>query len=204
MTEARQHWDAVYRAKDDTQVSWFQKTPVLSLALIRQAAPERFASIIDVGGGTSRHVDALLNAGYEDVTVLDVSPAALARSQQRLGAAAARVNWLVADLTDWRPGRTWQVWHDRAVFHFLTDKTSQDAYIAALEAATESGAAVIIATFAPDGPERCSGLPVQRYSAESLAARLGAQFRLIDQRLEDHLTPTGAVQKFQYAAFRRC
>lgn len=196
--------DEVYRTRAETEVSWFQEIPRRSLAFIRAASTDANTSIIDVGGGASRLVDVLLASGYGDVTVLDISAAALACSKARLGANSARANWIVADVTEWIPERTWQVWHDRAVFHFLTDTASQDAYIAALNRATETGSAIIIATFALDGPERCSGLPVQRYSAETLAARLGPQFVLVDQQREKHTTPKGAVQNFHYAMFRRC
>ncbi len=197
------HWNAVYRDKSETEVSWFQETPARSLSLIREAAPDKAAAVIDVGGGASRLVDALLEDGYGDLTVLDVSEAALTRSQARLGAAADHVHWIVADIAAWTPPRRWRVWHDRAVFHFLTDAARQDAYIAALEQGTEAGAVIIIATFAPDGPERCSGLPVQRYSADTMAARLGVHFRLMGQEREQHRTPWGAQQTFQYAVFER-
>ncbi len=199
--ETRVHWNDVYRAKSETEVSWFQQSPERSLALI--AAAGTAASIIDIGGGASRLVDQLLKQGYGDLTVLDVSEAALERTKARLGAAADRVNWIVADITQWKPARKWHVWHDRAVFHFLTDAAAQDAYVAALEQATDPGAMVIIATFALDGPERCSGLAVQRYRAETLAARLGPALRLIAQHTEKHLTPWGSAQNFQYAVLQR-
>ena len=199
--DTQAHWDKAYTEKSDNQLSWFQEVPARSLALIAAASPN--GSVIDVGGGASRLVDALLAAGRDDVTVLDISQAALDRARARLGARAAEVEWLCADITQWRPARQWDVWHDRAVFHFLTGREAQDAYIAALKAATRPGAAVILSTFAPDGPERCSGLPVQRYGAADLAARLGADFALADQAAERHVTPWGSVQSFAYAAFRR-
>ena len=199
--DTQAHWDKAYTEKSDNQLSWCQEVPARSLALIAAASPN--GSVIDVGGGASRLVDALLAAGRDDVTVLDISRAALDRARARLGARAAEVEWLCADITQWRPARQWDVWHDRAVFHFLTGREAQDAYIAALKAATRPGAAVILSTFAPDGPERCSGLPVQRYGAADLAARLGADFALADQAAERHVTPWGSVQSFAYAAFRR-
>jgi len=199
--DTRAHWDKAYTEKSETQVSWFQEVPARSLAMIAAASPH--GSVIDVGGGASRLVDALLEAGRADLAVLDISQAALDRARARLGARAALVSWLCADITRWTPERTWDVWHDRAVFHFLTERPAQDAYIAALTAATEPGAAVILSTFAPDGPERCSGLPVQRYGAADLAARLGAGFVLTDQATERHVTPWGSTQQFTYAAFRR-
>lgn len=207
MSDRQAHWDRAYTEKSETQVSWFQEVPARSLAMIAAASPPQDlaikSSVIDVGGGASRLVDALLAAGHADVTVLDISQAALDRAQARLGARAEQVRWICADITRWTPHRTWDVWHDRAVFHFLTEPEAQEAYIAALTAATKPGAAVILSTFAPDGPERCSGLPVQRYDAAGLAQRLGADFALIDQAAERHVTPWGSVQSFTYAAFRR-
>ncbi len=203
MTDTRTHWDGTYETKAEDKVSWFQERPERSLALIAAAAPDKASPIIDIGGGASRLVDELLTLGYTEVTVLDVSAVALERSRTRLGAKAANASWIVADLVAWRPARTWRVWHDRAVFHFLTDAAAQDRYLAALHAATSPGSVALIATFALDGPERCSGLPVQRYSPETLAARLGPDFTLYDQAAETHATPFGTTQRFSYAAFRR-
>jgi trans-aconitate methyltransferase len=199
--DTQAHWDKAYTEKSENQVSWFQEVPVRSLAMIAAASPH--GSVIDVGGGASRLVDALLEAGRADVTVLDISQAALDRTRARLGEKAKRADWICADITRWQPARQWEVWHDRAVFHFLTERPAQDAYIAALTAATRPGAAVILSTFAPDGPERCSGLPVQRYSAADLAVRLGIHFALTDQAAEHHVTPWDSIQSFTYAAFRR-
>jgi hypothetical protein len=200
MTDRRDHWDRTYTVKSDTAVSWYQDVPERSLALIRKAGK---GSVIDIGGGASRLVDRLLAEDYADLTVLDISDVALGRSQERLGAQASRVAWIVADITRWRPGRQWDVWHDRAVFHFLTVTAAQDAYIAALKAGTRPSAHVVMATFALTGPEKCSGLPVERYSAETLAARLGSGFALYAQEAETHPTPFGTTQDFTYAAFTR-
>jgi nucleoside-diphosphate-sugar epimerase len=199
----RAHWDNTYSTKSDTQVSWYQPVPERSLALVTSAAPDHSAAIIDIGGGASRLVDRLVDGGYGDITVLDVSEVALGRARDRLGASAEKVDWIIADITRWQPKRTWDVWHDRAVFHFLTDRAAQDAYIAALTNATKVGSAVIMATFALNGPERCSGLPVQRYSAQTLAVRLGPGFSLYADETETHPTPFGTTQEFSYAAFRR-
>jgi trans-aconitate methyltransferase len=198
--DTQSHWDKAYTEKAENQVSWFQAVPARSLAMIAAASPR--GSVIDVGGGASRLVDALLEAGHGDVTVLDISQAALAKAKARLGEKAARVDWICADITEWRPARQWDNWHDRALFHFLTEAEAQDAYLAALKAATHPGSAVILSSFAPDGPERCSGLPVQRYSPTDLARRLGPGFALYDQAAEHHVTPWGSVQQFTYAAFR--
>jgi SAM-dependent methyltransferase len=203
MAQAQEHWNRAYSTKAENEVSWFQRRPEKSLALIEAAAPDRSVPIIDVGGGASTLVDELVRAGYADVSVLDISEAALACSKGRLGAKAEGVSWIVADITSWRPERTWGVWHDRAAFHFLTDTARQSGYIEALKKATVPGSVCIIATFALDGPERCSGLPVQRYSAATLAARLGTQFELAAEEAERHVTPGGAVQSFVYSVFKR-
>jgi 2-polyprenyl-3-methyl-5-hydroxy-6-metoxy-1,4-benzoquinol methylase len=161
------------------------------------------ASIIDIGAGASRLADSLLTAGYTDVTLLDISEIALGRTRDRLGEAASKVRWIVANISQWKPSRTWDVWHDRAVFHFLIDHAAQDSYIAALKQATRPGSTAILSTFALTGPEKCSGLPVQRYSAETLSARLGSDFELVTQEAEQHHTPFGTTQDFIYAGFRR-
>lgn len=201
--DRRSHWQAVYETKDATAVSWYEAEPRRSLDLIGRASADPQAAVIDVGGGASTLVDRLLAAGRRDVTVLDVSAEALARTRARLGTSAGGVEWIVADITRWRPSRTWAIWHDRAVFHFLTDPDDQAAYLGALRAATGPGARVVLATFAPDGPERCSGLPVMRYDAAGLAGRLGPAFTLVDADRAVHLTPWGAEQRFTWTLFRR-
>ncbi|HXE27037.1 MAG TPA: class I SAM-dependent methyltransferase [Stellaceae bacterium] len=203
MVDRPTHWNDIYSGKAENQVSWFQVKPERSLELITAAALDHTAPIIDIGGGTSRLADMLLAQGYSDLTVLDIAETGLSRTKARLGAEADKISWIVADITEWQPQRTWKVWHDRAVFHFLTESEAQDAYIAALKRGTAAGSSVIIATFAPNGPERCSGLPVQRYSPATLATRLGADFALYAEDEESHATPFGTTQQFQYAAFRR-
>lgn len=203
MGDARDHWDNVYATKAETAVSWFQLHSARSLELIGSASPDGRAAVIDVGGGASTLVDDLLARGFADVTVLDIAEPALERAKARLGKNADKARWIVADITRWTPARTWDIWHDRAVFHFLTDRASQDAYVAALTAATRPGATVVISTFALDGPEKCSGLPVQRYSPETLAFRLGAAFVLADHANETHKTPWGSEQRFSYAVLKR-
>ena len=203
MVDRPTHWNDIYSGKAENQVSWFQVKPERSLELITAAALDHTAPIIDIGGGTSRLADMLLAEGYSDLTVLDIAETGLSRTKARLGAEADKISWIVADITEWQPQRTWKVWHDRAVFHFLTESEAQDAYIAALKRGTAAGSSVIIATFAPNGPERCSGLPVQRYSPATLATRLGADFALYAEDEESHATPFGTTQQFQYAAFRR-
>lgn len=202
MPDRTEHWNRVYATKRETGVSWYQPKPALSLALIREYAPQN-ASIIDIGGGASLLTAELVREGYGDLAVLDISAEALERAKENLGAEAAKIEWLVADIMAWKPTRQWQVWHDRAVFHFLTDAASQDAYIRALYAAALPGAIAIISGFAPDGPEKCSGLPVVRYDAQSLSKRIGAGFELLAEKREAHETPGGAMQKFYYAVLRK-
>jgi SAM-dependent methyltransferase len=197
------HWENVYASKGEDEVSWFQETPVLSLDLIALAGAIRSSGIIDIGGGASRLADCLVAQGYEDVTVLDLSAAALASARSRMGQKAGRVTWIAADVTSWEPTRTYDVWHDRAAFHFLTLAKDQAAYVARLRRALRPGGHAIIGTFALDGPERCSGLVVSRYDATSLAATLGSGFELIDTRRHEHVTPWGVTQKFQFSTFRR-
>jgi trans-aconitate methyltransferase len=160
------------------------------------------ARIVDVGGGPSSLVDALVVRGFQ-VTVLDIAEAALAIARDRLGPDADKVDWQVVDITHWRPGAQYDLWHDRAVFHFLTEAGDRAAYLSALNAGVAPGGAVILATFAEDGPERCTGLPVRRYSADALAAELGSGFHLVRHTRETHQTPWGSEQSFTWAAFRR-
>jgi SAM-dependent methyltransferase len=197
------HWEGVYSTKGEKEVSWFQEDPAISLALIKQTDATRDSAIIDIGGGASRLVDALLDDGYRDVTVLDLSAAALEMAKARLGPASAQVEWIVADVTTWRPARTYELWHDRAAFHFLTDADDRRAYLNCLRSAVAGGGQVIIGTFALDGPEKCSGLPVQRYDGTSLADELGTSFELVDTRRETHRTPWDSSQAFQFSRFRR-
>lgn len=204
MTVSReQHWQEVYSTKGEDEVSWFQDRPQTSLDLIAQTGLTPDASLIDIGGGASRLVDALLAADWRDIAVLDIAGAALAKARERLGPQGAGVDWIVADITQWRPQRRYDLWHDRAVFHFLTDAADRAAYKAALRAAVAPGGHVVIGSFAPDGPERCSGLPVQRYSPDSLQAELGPDFVLQQALQEEHHTPAGRLQHFQFSRFRR-
>jgi hypothetical protein len=201
-TSRQAHWENVYTTKGENEVSWFQQSPTPSLDLIMMQA-EPTSAIIDIGGGASRLVDHLLERGFEDITVLDLSAAALAADKVRLGADADRVNWIVADVARWEPARAYDIWHDRAAFHFLTEASDRAAYIARLERGLKIGGHAIIATFALNGPEKCSGLPVARYDSASLAQTLGAAFKLIHTRRHEHATPWGAQQAFQFSIFRR-
>jgi SAM-dependent methyltransferase len=202
-TGRQAHWENVYATKGENQVSWFQQTPAPSLNLIALVGADKNSAIIDIGGGASRLADCLVANGYEDVTVLDLSGAALAAARSRMGDRADRVTWIAADITAWEPSQTYDVWHDRAAFHFLADPTDQAAYVVRLSRALRPDGHAIIGTFASDGPERCSGLVVSRYDANSLAATLGHGFKLIDSRRHEHITPWGATQKFQFSTFLR-
>ena len=205
-SDSRQaHWEGVYTKKGEKEVSWLEENPAASLELIAQVGATPVSAIIDIGGGASRLVDNLVDRGFEDVTVLDLSEAALEAAKGRLGGRTARVHWIVADATVWEPPlEAYGIWHDRAAFHFLTEDPDRAAYVARLERALKVGGYAIIATFALDGPERCSGLPVVRYDPVSLGKALGPTFQLVDTRLHAHATPWGSTQSFQFSVFRRC
>lgn len=197
--QSKDHWEKVYSTKPTDAVSWFQAHADQSLRLIRETGVPLSASIIDVGGGASTLVDDLLNAGYSDVTVLDLSRAALDAAQKRLGSRAGAAHWLEANITEVElPHPAYDVWHDRAVFHFLTSIEERQAYVATVLRAVKRGGHVIVATFAEDGPTQCSGLPVMRYSADALHDEFGAPFKLMKHEKEEHHTPFGTVQKFVY------
>lgn len=201
--DAHRHWQNVYQTKDERSVSWFQQKPGISLELIRDSRLVPGASVIDIGGGTSSLADALLDAGY-NVTVLDISEAALAIAKSRLADRASGVTWIATDVRTWEPAAaTYDLWHDRAAFHFLTAPEDRAAYVARLKQALRPGGCAIIGTFALDGPEKCSGLSVSRYSGESLAQTLGPDFEKIETRAHDHQTPSGVTQKFQFSRFRK-
>jgi 2-polyprenyl-3-methyl-5-hydroxy-6-metoxy-1,4-benzoquinol methylase len=201
--DRREHWERVYAEKTADEVSWYQRDPTLSLALIEAAGIRPEEAVLDVGGGASLVVDRLLERGFRDVTVLDVAESALDVVRARLGSAAdGRVELVRADVTRFAPSRRYALWHDRAVFHFLTGPEDRRAYVAALQAALQPRGHAIVATFALDGPERCSGLEVARYDAAGLAAELGAGLELRRVEAERHVTPAGRAQSFQYCLFR--
>jgi SAM-dependent methyltransferase len=206
-TSRRAHWENVYSTKGENEVSWFQENPAPSLELIAQLGVTPASAIIDIGGGASRLVDRLVEQGFADITVLDLSGAALEVAKNRLkegyGARAHRVQWVVADATIWQPVRQYDLWHDRAAFHFLTDENDRAAYIERLARGLRAGGHAIIATFALDGPEKCSGLPVARYDSAGLGRTLGAMFTLRHTRRHEHATPWGSRQVFQFSVFRR-
>ncbi|MDP2411494.1 MAG: class I SAM-dependent methyltransferase [Pseudolabrys sp.] len=196
------HWENVYSTKGEQEVSWFQDNPEPSLDLIAIAGGNRDSGIIDIGGGAARLVDTLLADGYKDITVLDLSASALEVAKKRLGPGAARAAWIAADATRWIPARTYDIWHDRAAFHFLTEPDDQAAYVERLRKALRQGGHAVIGTFAPDGPEKCSGLVVARHDPESLGRVLGQAFHLVHARRHEHSTPWQATQLFQFSVFR--
>lgn len=201
--DPKSHWERIYNTKLPTQVSWYQPHALRSLDLISRVHPPPDGAIIDVGGGASTLIDDLLDAGYHDLTVLDISPTALAGTRARLSAQAGSVRWIEADILDAPlPKARYSVWHDRAVFHFLTASPDRARYVAQVRRAVQSGGFVLVATFAEDGPTRCSGLEVKRYSPEALHAEFGAPFRLMASEREEHITPGGALQLFTYCLCR--
>ena len=202
--QSKQHWEQVYTNQGATRVSWFQEHARQSLELIRRTGVARDGGVIDVGGGASTLVDDLLAEGYSKLAVLDLSGAALAAARERLGQRGGEVSWLLGDITQIELARHgYALWHDRAVFHFLTSAQEREAYVRAVLRAVKPGGHVIVATFAEDGPEKCSGLPVVRYSADGLHAQFGAPFTLLRHEREEHHTPAGAIQKFIYCMCRR-
>ena len=202
--DARAHWQNVYQTRQPDEVSWYRPHLETSLALIESAAPDRGARVIDVGGGASTLVDDLTSLGYREVAVLDVSSAALDIAKDRLGAnRAASIDWLCGDVTSLSlPTHRYDLWHDRAVFHFLTRPAERAAYVRQVLHATKPGGRVIVATFAPNGPQKCSGLDVARYDPDALHAALGSAFRLERQLADAHRTPAGAIQAFTVCDFR--
>lgn len=201
MTSDRNHWQGVYQARDSDQVSWYQDVPESSLALIEATGLSHHERVVDVGGGHSRLIDHLVASGWDQVTVLDIAGSALAAARRRLGQAARRVEWVERDLLAWQPRLPYALWHDRALLHFFNDEAARAGYLRVLRAALRPGGYALIGTFAEDGPEQCSGLPVRRYSPASLAAWLGADFTLMQSRLDPHRTPAGKVQHFQFSLF---
>jgi SAM-dependent methyltransferase len=200
--DRKAHWEGVYATKRGRQLSWFQEEPALSLELIRAVSPAR-GRVIDVGGGASVLVDRLLESGFDDVAVLDISRSALDQARARLGKRAEAVRWIEADATKPTDLGKFDVWHDRAVFHFLTNPDDRKRYVALASRSIAPSGHLIMATFAREGPLKCSGLDVCRYDARSLAAELGDSFALVREAAETHVTPWGSAQAFFYGVFRR-
>ena len=201
--DASRYWDGIYRTRSPHEVSWYEPVPETSLRCIRAALAGGARSLVDIGGGASRLVDHLLRMRLSRIAVLDVAEASLDVAKQRLGDRRDRVEWIAADVTKVHDIGRFGIWHDRAVFHFLTDPTDRRAYVEQVQRAVRPGGYVLVATFAEDGPPTCSGLPVVRYSAESLHSEFGPDFRLLTTTHEDHHTPAGSEQPFLYCLCRR-
>ncbi|MSQ72719.1 MAG: class I SAM-dependent methyltransferase [Betaproteobacteria bacterium] len=202
-TDATAHWDKVYRTKAPDRVSWYRPHLDRSIELILRVATDLSASVIDVGGGESTLVDDLLEKGYRHITVLDISPTAIEVGRRRVGELSRHVTWLVADVTQAvLPRQYYDLWHDRAVFHFLTDPRDRTAYVQRVAESMKPGGHVIVATFGPEGPLQCSGLDVVRYDTDTLHAEFGRRFRLLDSVKELHETPFGTTQQFLYCLFK--
>lgn len=201
---SKEHWEGVYRSKAPDAVSWYRAHLETSLQLICESTPDRSAAIIDVGGGESTLVDDLLQSGYRNLTVLDMSAVALDTTKRRLDAIAEQIKWVASDilLVD-LPEHHYDVWHDRAVFHFLSEASERAAYIRVLTNALKPAGHVVIATFGPAGPNRCSGLDVRQFDVQQLSSEFGAGFELVTGTIEDHHTPAGSIQQFLYCCFRK-
>lgn len=203
MTDPKEHWEKIYGTKPEEKLSWMQEAPTPSFDWISEFAPAKHSSIIDVGGGTSKLVDALLASGYKHPAVLDISAAALNVSKSRLGQDAAKVEWIEGDVTTFKASRKFDLWHDRAVFHFLTKQADRSLYMNSLKGALVPGGILFLSTFSPQGPGQCSGLDVSRYDAASLSIEVGAEFTLVRHEQRNHSTPWGTQQNFVHCIFRR-
>jgi hypothetical protein len=197
------HWEQVYETTSSAELSWYEESPTTSARLVTSAVSSVDAAVIDVGGGASMLVDRLVDEGFADLTILDVSEHALDEVRRRLGSKASGATFLRRDVLTWSPGRLYDVWHDRAVFHFLTDPADRDGYVAIASEAVRVGGVVVLGAFAPDGPTRCSGLPVSRYSPHDLEAVFSSSFVLVHHEQEAHVTPSGVVQPFTWVVLRR-
>lgn len=203
VSEPGDHWDQIYDSRPPTELSWFQRHPETSLRLIGAAASGPSSAVVDVGSGASELVDDLLARGFTDITLVDISRRALEKVRERLGNEARRVRFVNQDLLTWVPERRYDVWHDRAVFHFLTESAARERYIEIVADAIGSGGTLVLGTFAQDGPTSCSGLPVSRYSADDLADVFARSFSLVGNEREEHLTPSGAAQSFTWVVLQR-
>ena len=202
MDTQKDHWENVYSVKAPTEVSWYREHLETSLAWIQRVCPDHSSAVIDVGGGESTLVEDVLSLGYTDLSVLDISPTSLKIASQRLGVAAEKVHWLVGNICELELARSrYDLWHDRAVFHFLTSVEQRISYRAKAAASVKKNGHLIVSTFGPDGPLRCSGRDVVRYDADTLQTEIGLGFRLVESRIEDHITPSGGRQQFLYCLF---
>ncbi|SKB30763.1 Methyltransferase domain-containing protein [Salegentibacter holothuriorum] len=203
MNEAESHWQNVYTKKSYPETSWFQEKPEISLSIINELELPFTSKIIDIGGGDSNLVDFLMEEGYRDISVLDISAESLKKAEARLGANAEKVTWINADVTSFKPTQTYHLWHDRAAFHFLNEDQQIENYVRTLENSVIPGGFVIMATFSKNGPTKCSGRTVKQYDKEDLENLLEAKFNLLESKNIDHNTPTGAIQNFTFCCFRK-
>ena len=201
--EKRNHWDTIYSTKQPDEVSWTQNVPKASLQFIHNFNLPKTASIIDIGGGDSKFVDFLINEGYHDITVLDISENALQRAKQRLGKDADKIKWVVSDVTEFKSDRTYDFWHDRATFHFLTTKEEVEKYLTITRNAVKDNGFVTIGTFSENGPDKCSGLEIKKYSEQTLQEQLKKGFEKLRCFTEDHITPLKTIQNFLFCSFQR-
>jgi SAM-dependent methyltransferase len=203
ITNRKEHWEKVYGTRQPDEVSWFQLYPASSMEFVKAFKLTRDTAIIDVGGGDSRFADSLLEAGFTDITVLDISAKAIARAQARLGKKAELVKWIVSDILDFKPGRLYGFWHDRAAFHFLNQEEHANAYVRIAEQGIAPGGFLVLGTFSDEGPEKCSGLEVQQYSEKSMSYKFEGGFERIRCKTEAHQTPFATTQQFLFCSFRK-
>lgn len=201
--DRKKHWENIYQTKDLTEVSWYQPVPQTSLDLFKQYNILFQAKIIDIGGGDSFLVDELLKLGYSDITVLDISKEAIAKAQNRLGKEAEKVNWIVSDITDFKPLHKYDFWHDRAAFHFLTEEKDILKYLQIASEGINKNGILTIGTFSETGPTKCSGIEIRQYSEKSLAERFKSNFQLVDSFTIDHKTPFETIQNFIFGVFKK-
>ncbi len=197
------HWNTRFENTDPEALTWFDPEAAVTMELLGRFGSGDLSGLLDVGAGNSRLVDEMLGKGATDLTLFDISDAALAQTRVRLGPRAGDVAFISGDIRDWQPRRQWNIWHDRAVFHFMVSEVDQARYVRALDLATGTGALILLATFSPEGPEKCSGLPVARHDGHSLSNRLGHRYQLLHEERRDHITPGGKAQNFTHAVFRK-
>ena len=201
--EKKNHWESVYQNKNFKDTSWFQEVPSTSIAFLESLKLDKSAKIIDIGGGESRFVNYLLDKGFENISVLDISTTAIEKKKQELGSKSITITWIVSDVVDFKPTETYDFWHDRATFHFLTDQNDIAAYVQTVQQFVAPEGALILSTFSENGPTKCSGLPIQQYSETTLSARVEAFFTKIKCVIVDHITPFETVQNFVFCSFKR-
>ena len=199
----REHWEKIYSTKSEKQLSWFQDYPSAAMKFIDSFHLPSDVSIIDIGSGDGRFIDALLEKGYRNISALDISPTAIERAKKRLGQSSQGINWIVSDIANFQPAKQFDLWHDRAAFHFLTSEEEINRYISIAEHAIKSNGYLLISTFSDQGPKRCSGLDTRQYSEASLTASFNSGFEKLHCLCEDHITPSGTIQNFLFCSFKR-